>query len=129
MPRILAVLAICGLVVSPRAALCGDHLVPSTAAQQQLAQDSIEHARDVATIERALSSPRAASAAAACGVSLDHLKAAVPTLSQAEVRDLAARASLVRSDLRAGHGSEDVDDLLVVLLVVAIVAVVLSAAR
>jgi hypothetical protein len=128
MPRILAVLVLCGVVVSPRAAFCGDHLVPSTAAQRQLARASIEHAQDVATVERALSSPRAASAAATLGVSLDHLKAAVPTLSQSEVRDLAARASLVRTDPIAGYRSEDVDDLLVVLLVVAIVVVVLSAA-
>jgi len=128
MPRILAIVVLCGVVVSPRAAFCGDHLVPSTAAQQQLAQTSIERARDVATVERALSSPRAASAAAAFGVSVDHLRAAVPTLSQSEVRDLAARAALVRTDPIAGYGSEDVDDLLVVLLVVAIVVVVLSAA-
>lgn len=128
MPRILAILVLCSVVGSARAAFCGDHLVPSAASQRRLAQASIEHARDVATVERALSSPRAAAAAATLGVSLDHLKAAVPTLSQSEVRDLAARASLVRADPVAGYHSEDVDDLLVVILVVAIVALVLSAA-
>jgi hypothetical protein len=126
MRRIFALLFLLAVALSPATVFCGDHLVSPAVSQEQLARAATERAEDVASIERVLSSPRAVSAAGSLGVSLDRVRAAVPSLSDQELRDLAARASLVHADPVAGV-SEDVNDLLVVLLVVAIVVVVLSA--
>ena len=60
------------------------------------------------------------------GVDLPTLKGAAASLSGDELRDLAARASALGTDPAAGL-SRDVDQLLVVFLIVAIVILVIKA--
>jgi hypothetical protein len=58
---------------------------------------------------------------------LDRVRAAVPTLTDGELRDLAARAAAVQSDPAAGHLDPWVNDVLIVVLIVGIVLLVLNA--
>jgi hypothetical protein len=73
-----------------------------------------------------LSAPEAAAAAAAAGTSVAELRGALSTLSDGELRDLAARASALSSDPVAGL-DPDVKQLLVIFLIVAIVILVFQA--
>jgi hypothetical protein len=126
MRRLAAFLAVFMLLAGPVAALCGDHLVAPAAVEERLNGAAGQRAHDVAAVERVLSSPRAVSAAAAIGVRVEGVRAAVPLLSDAELRDLAARAQALGGDPVAGTEAW-VNEFLVVFLVVAIVILVISA--
>jgi hypothetical protein len=103
-----------------------DHLVSAAAQQQRLAQQAGARAADVAFLEDALSAPVARRTAEALGANVDHVRAALPALSDVELRGLAERARALRSDPAAGL-DHDIHDLLVILIIVAIVVVVLKA--
>jgi hypothetical protein len=120
-------LAVGMLLAGPTAAYCGDHLVAPATLGERLDGAAGQRKRDIVAVERALSTPRAASAAAAVGMRVERVRAAVPALSDAELRDLAARAEALGGDPVAGYREAWVDDFLVIFLVVAIVALVISA--
>jgi hypothetical protein len=77
-------------------------------------------------VESALSSPQAARAAATVGLDIHQVRSAAASLTDAELRDLAARASALEADPASGL-SHDVDELLVIFLIVAIVILVIKA--
>jgi hypothetical protein len=104
-----------------------EHLVDAGAAYAAVARAAAERNADVATIQQGLSTPGAARAARGMGVPLDRVRAAVPTLSDAELRELAERAAAVPGDPVAGKVDPWVNDVLVVVLIVGIVVLVLSA--
>lgn len=114
------------LLAGPVGAPGADHLVAPATVGERLSGAAGQRERDVIVVDRALSTPRAASAAAAIGVHVESVRAAVPALSDAELRDLAARAEALGSDPAAGLEAW-VNDFLVVFLVVAIVLLVISA--
>lgn len=112
--------------------LCGggafadDHLVSPDAAASQLRAAALTRRADLGSIERALSTPEARRASSALGVDIREVKGAASTLTDGELRDLAVRASALDADPAAGL-SRDVDQLLVVFLIVAIVILVIKA--
>jgi hypothetical protein len=114
-----------GLLTAPGSAQ--EHLVSPEAADARLAGAAAQRSHDVATLEAALSHPVAARTAATLGANLDTVRQAVPTLSDAELRDLARRAEALRSDPVAGL-DHDIELLLIVFLVVAIVILLIQAA-
>jgi hypothetical protein len=120
------------LVASALVALSGtvtfasDHLASPDAVQGRLLAASEARGADLASVDEVLSSPRAGRAAAAVGVDIARVRAAATTLSDAELRDLATRASAIGQDPRSGL-SHDVDELLVIFLIVAIVILVIKA--
>ncbi len=107
-------------------AFAADHLVSSTAQDRRLAEHAKDRASDVAALEEVLSSATAERAAASIGADLSRVRTAVPTLSDAELRDLAERARAVGVDPVAGL-DHDIHQLLVIFLIVAIVILVLKA--
>ncbi len=108
------------------AARAEQHLVSPEAASARLAEAAAVRAHDQATLEAALATPAASRAAARVGADLSAVRDAVPTLSDSELRDLARRAEALRTDPAAGL-DHDVQQLLVVFLIVAIVILVIKA--
>jgi hypothetical protein len=117
-------LALASLVAGQ--AVADDHVVSSAAAQQRLQEATAERERGLATLDHALASPEAARAAATVGADTTALRAALPTLSDAEIADLAQRAAALDQNPVAGL-DQDVRTLLIIFLIVAIVILVLQA--
>ena len=112
--------------------LCGgstfadDHLVSSDAAGAELRAAAVTRQVDLAAVEKVLRTPEARRASSALGVDIGRVKGAAWSLTDRELRELAARASSLDADPAAGL-SRDVDQLLVVFLIVAIVILVIKA--
>jgi hypothetical protein len=121
---VLAVALIATSAVTP--ARAQQHLVSPEAAQARLSEAAAERARQLAVVDAVLASPEAAAAAASLGQDTGRLRAAVPALSDGELRDLAARAEALQADPVAGLDS-DIRQLLIIFLIVAIVILVLQA--
>ena len=121
----LAVLGVSSLLLGG-AALADDHLVPVETAGADLRAAAASRQADRASVDRFLSTAEAGRAASSLGIDLRGLRSASSTLSDADLRDLAARASALGTDPVAGL-SHDVDQLLVVFLIVAIVILVIKA--
>jgi hypothetical protein len=85
-----------------------------------------QRSTDIETIDAVLVSPAVREEAKRLGANVNDLRTALPTLNDAELRDLAARAEALKSDPTAGLSS-DANDLLVIFLIVAIVILVLKA--
>jgi len=121
-----AALSVAAALAVAAPAFADDHLVSVQAAQQRLQQAEAgrQHDRDV--VDRALSSSQAEAAAAAVGADLGRVRAAVGALSDAELAEVAARATALQSDPVAALDS-DIRTLLMIFLIVAIVILVLQA--
>jgi hypothetical protein len=126
MRKTLTVLSIALASLAAGHALAEDHLVSPEAARERLLDAAAGRDRSLATLDAALSTPQAAQAAARLGADTRELRAALPTLSDAEVADLAARAEALQADPVAGL-DEDIRTLLIIFLIVAIVILVLQA--
>lgn len=126
MRKILTVLSIALVSLAAGQALAEDHLVSREAAREQVLDAATQRARSLATLDAALSTPEAAEAASSLGSDTRQLRAALPTLSDAEIADLASRAEALRADPVAGLDS-DIRTLLIIFLIVAIVILVLQA--
>jgi hypothetical protein len=120
-----AVLGVASLLLAG-AASADDHLVPAETAGAELRTAAASRQANLAALDRFLSTAEAGRAATSLGVDLRQLKSGPAALSDAELRDLAARASALGTDPPAGL-SHDVDQLLVVFLIVAIVILVIKA--
>jgi hypothetical protein len=121
----VVILALAALACGNRA-FTGDHLVSPDETSARHAAAAEARQADLAAVEAVLSSRDAATAAASLRVDIRQLRSAAASLSDAELRDLAARVQALRSDPAAGL-SRDVDQLLVIFLIVAIVILVLKA--
>src|SRR5262245_42230729 len=105
----------------------GDHLVSPGAVDSRMAAAAQARTQNVAAIDQALSSPRAVKTARSAGIDLAKIRAAVPSLSDQELRDLAARAASLRSDVVAGQyvvvedDHDDGDALLMFMILVGVV--------
>lgn len=122
---VVAVMAL-ALGVADRA-LAGEHLVTEAAAQARLAEAEAARQGDLARVDRVLSSPQAAAAARSVGADLDAVRRAAPTLTDAELREVAARAAALDQDPVAGVSDSDIRWLLYIFLIVAIVILVIKA--
>lgn len=126
MRKTLTVLSIALASLVTGHAVAGDHVVSPEAAQQRLQEASAVRERSLATLDQVLVSPEAVRAAATVGADTDALRAALPTLSDAEITDLAQRAASLDTDPVAGL-DQDIRTLLIIFLIVAIVILVLQA--
>jgi Skp family chaperone for outer membrane proteins len=127
MRKSLVVLAVLAALVASDRAFAEDHLVTSAAAGARLAEAEAARQGDLAVLDGVLCSPEAAAAAKAVGADLDDVRGATPTLTDAELRDLAARAAALQADPVAGVSDHDLRWLLYIFLLVAIVILVLKA--
>jgi hypothetical protein len=126
MRKLVTVLSIALMPLLTGQAMAGDHLVSPQAAREQVLDAAAQREASLATLDAALASPEAVKAAASVGADVSQLRAALPTLSDSEIADLAARANALQSDPVAGLDS-DIRTLLVIFLIVAIVILVLQA--
>ncbi len=110
---------------SATAAQTQTHVVSTENARTALVQANVQRTADLAKLDALLSSP-AATTAARKGLDVAAARQALPTLSNAELRDLAMRAQALERDPASGL-SKDANDLLVIFLIVAIVILVLQA--
>lgn len=120
-PVLGAALLLCGSSI-----FADDHLVSSEDASARLKAAGVARQADLAALDQLLSTSEAGRTASALGVDLRQVKGATSSLSDQELRDLAIRASALKADPPAGL-SRDVDQLLVIFLIVAIVILVLKA--
>jgi hypothetical protein len=126
MRKTLTVLSMTVVALVAGQALAEDHLVTREAAHERVLDAAAQRGRSLATIDAVLSTPEAVQAAEGLGADTQQLRAALPTLSDAEIADLAARADALQSDPAAGL-DDDIRTLLIIFLIVAIVILVLQA--
>lgn len=125
--RILVVaLSMLNLAVVPVGAAQAEHVLDPQAVAQRFHDANASRQDDLATLESLLDTRQAREAMHGLGASPNAVRAGVATLSASELQDLAARAKTLNIDPQAGLSS-DVNTLLVVFLIVAIVVLVLTA--
>jgi hypothetical protein len=123
----IGTLVACGTLLWAVRGDASDHLVTARRARADLVRSAEGRAAEIAAVQRALSTPAAGRTARSLSVSLDRVRAAVPSLTDEELHELAARAEAVEADPAAGHVDPWVNDVVVVILIVGIVALVLGA--
>ncbi len=101
-------------------------LVSRAEADARLAQAFESRSANAADVRALLATPSAIEAARRVGVEPGRVRAAVDTLDDRDLADLATRARTLRLDPRAGI-DKDIHDLLVLFLIIAIVILVLQA--
>ena len=119
-----AILSILSFSVMPAGA--AEHVLDPQAVAQRLHDAHAERQDDLATIESLLDTSQAVETMRSLGANPSEVRAGVATLSASELQDLAARARTLSVDPQAGL-SGDVNTLLIVFLIVAIVVLVLTA--
>ncbi len=129
MRKPLTVLTLISMLFAVPAARAEDHLVTREAVQQRLADAATDRARNLASLEGVLASPRAGKAAAVAGVDLDSVRTSLPRLSDAELRDLARRAAALKSDPVAGHYHEEEETLVFIIVIAAAALLVIAVAN
>jgi hypothetical protein len=108
MRRILVALAAAAVLsavqvgATERLATPGTHLVTPDVAQARLLEAGAERERNLATVEAFLASPEGHAGLGAAGVTEALVRGSLPTLSDAELQDVAARAAALQTDPVAG---------------------------
>ena len=107
MRRILVALASAAVlyavpVVAEELASPGTHLVTPDVAQARLLEAGAARERNLATVETLLASPEGAAGLKMVGVTEARVRGSLPTLSDAELQDVAARAAALQADPVAG---------------------------
>ena len=128
---LIAIVTACAFLALPQLVLCDEHLVTKTATEARLAQAASQRAKDTRLLQDVFSTPQAAAAAGKLGVSIDRTRAAVPLLSDRELRDLATRAAALGANPVSGHYGDYAyhDFMMIFLLVVLVAAVIVIADR
>ncbi|MBN2370429.1 MAG: PA2779 family protein [Vicinamibacteria bacterium] len=101
-------------------------LVSQQEVRSALRAAASQRSSDIDAVSALLASQSARDAASRLGVDANVIRTALTALSDTELRDLAARAEMLESDPTAGL-SRDVEDMVVIFLIVAIVILVLKA--
>jgi hypothetical protein len=122
--RWMLALAACVLTVLP--ARAADHMVGQDVAGARLEAAAQARQSDLGTLDVLLDSDSARDAASRLGHGTAELKQGLRGLSDSELRDLAQRAEALGADPVAGLSS-DVNQLLIIFLIIAIVILVLQA--
>lgn len=119
-------LALTLMTVALAAPAGADHLVGPDVSRARLEEARSVRSDDLARVDALLASPEAARVTAKLGVSPERARAGLATLTDAELRELSARAQALESDPSAGRiGGQR--DIIIVVLVVLIVLLVLKA--
>jgi len=120
-------LAILTLAASlPGFVFAGDHVVTRQAADARLVEAAVSRSADIATLSRTLATPQAERVTRLLGTDVVTVRGSLASLSDQEAHELAVRAAALQSDPVSGLSS-DVNTLLIIFLIVAIVIIVLKA--
>lgn len=121
----LALLSILALVAgSVSRARADDHVVSSQALQQQVQSSAATRQQNIETVTTFLSTPMAERAMHSHHFDAVKVRSAIPTLSDAELSDLAARANSAQQQFSAGFIGKG---LLLILILVVVVIIVVAA--
>jgi hypothetical protein len=101
-----------------------EHLVSPQAAQQQLLDATAARAQNLAAVDAFVASPQATAAMATLGVDAARVRASLSTLTDAELQEIASRASALQADPVAGAPFSSRQILWIVLIVVAVIVVI-----
>ncbi len=132
MKRILVALAAAAVLTAvqvgaeERLAGTGNHLVTPDVAQARLGEANAERARNLATVDAILVSPQGSAALEAVGVSEARVRGALPTLSDAELQDLATRAAALQSDPVAGMTQKQWIWIIAAVVVIVVIIIIAS---
>jgi hypothetical protein len=121
-----AVLSAVQVGAGERLATAGTHLVTPDVAQARLLAANAERERNLARVDALLVSPEGSAALNMVGVTEDRVRGALPTLSDAELQDLAARAAALQADPTAA-GLTTKQWIWIMAAVVAIVVIIIVA--
>ena len=130
LPRPIQVLAATLLTViyaAPSPLMAQSHVVSPAEVQRQVlaASQTRQHNQD--TVMQFVSSPQAAKAIKAAGVDPARVTAAVPTLSDQELAQIASRTEKAQADFAAGTiGNRD---LLLILVAIVVIILIIVAVR
>jgi hypothetical protein len=102
-------------------ALAEDHLVSSQALQQQIVSSSSARQKNISTVRDFLSSPAADRAMRDAKIDPVQVRTAIPTLSDEELANLAARSTDAQQKFSAGLISSTMLLLLIVIIAVIII--------
>jgi competence protein ComGC len=129
--RVLAPVALSLLVAVPvlsaqqnQPAQQDQHLVSPGQLQQQVQNTAATRNQNIDTLNQFVSSPQALKAMKDAKIDPVQVKTAIPTLSNADLANLSARAQRAQQDFAAGRLS----NLLIALIIIAIVLIILLAA-
>lgn len=100
-----------------------DHIVSSQALQQQVQSSSAQRQQNIDTLQQMLKLPEAQKAMHDAKVTPEQVKQAIPTLSDQELSDLAARTRNAQQQFSAGYIGEGLF-LVIILLVILIIVVI-----
>lgn len=106
------------------AAPAQDHLVSPNAMQKQMADSAAARQKNIETVRDFLSSPIADRAMRDAHYSPEQVKSAIPSLSDQELANLAARSSDAQQKFAAGALSRPALAIIVIALVVLIVVII-----
>ena len=128
MRKSLAVLAAAAafLFLPAGPADASDHIATTDVVQSRLAEAATQRAQNVAAVQGLLSTPIAAEAASSVGADLARVRGGVTMLSDAELADLAARASALSSDPVSGALTSNQRMLVTIALVLVVIILVLA---
>jgi hypothetical protein len=127
MRKSLAVLAAAAAILSfPADRAAAEHIVAPDAVQARLTEAASQRAQDLATVQEVLSTPLAQEAATSVGADLARVRAGVGTLSDAELRDLATRASVLQGDPVAGAMDRNMRLLIMAALILVVILLILA---
>jgi len=130
LPRRIEVLTATLLTViflAPGPLLAQSHVVSSAEVQEQVLAASQERLRNEETVRQFVSSAQAEKAIKSAGIDPAQVTAAIPTLNDQELAEIASRAEKAQADFAAGRMSDR--DLLIILVAVAVVILVVVAVR
>lgn len=106
----------------PASAADGTHLVSPAQLNHQVQSASAERQKNIDTLTRFLSSPAAIGRMKTEHIDPQQVKNAIPSLSNAELADLSARATQAQQQFAAGTLSNN--DLLIIILVLVVVILI-----
>jgi hypothetical protein len=118
----------CGLAflfAVPQNLVAQTHVVSPAELQKATVAASESRQHNIETIQQLLSSPAAEKGLKTAHIDPQQVKQAVSSLSDAELAQLAARASKAQADFAAGHLSDR--DLIIILIAVAVLILIIVA--
>lgn len=101
-----------------------DHIVSAQALQQHVVSNSAERQQNIDTLQQMLKLPEAQKAMHDAKVSPEQVEQAIPTLSNQELSDLAARTRNAQQQFAAGYIGPKLFVILILVVVLIIILIV-----
>lgn len=126
-PRVLVSFILVTMFAVPTSILAQTHVVSPADIQKELVNTTQTRKQNLEKVKQLFSSEAAQKALKSARMDPQQVKAAVSTLSDAELAQLASRADKVRDDFAAGRLSDR--DLIIILVGIAVIILIIVAVR